>query len=73
MATLTVTFLEDGSVKLEVTGQVDVTVHDAVAADLDALHRLLGGDVTTEALDAEHAGLHRHGVSHVHAGGGHRR
>lgn len=67
MATLTAVFLADGSVKVEVSGEIDVTIHDAVQADLDALVLALGGNATHEALGPEEAHVHG-GHVHVHHG-----
>lgn len=72
MATLKAIFLPDGSLKIEVSGDVDATVHDAVQADLDALVSALGGDVKTESLGPEEVHVHSHG-GHVHAHGGGRK
>lgn len=69
MATLVARFLPDGSVKLEVSGAVDATVHDAVEADLDALVLALGSNAKRESLAPEEAHVHSHGGhSHVHTG-----
>lgn len=64
MATLTMRFLKDGSVKLEVEGSVDAEIHDAVEADLDELTAMLGGNATREARE-EHGHVHHHGYRHA--------
>lgn len=68
MATLKASFLPDGSVKLEIVGEVDATIHDAVEADLENLVRRLGGGAVRELREVEgtHAEHHHHGHAHVH-------
>ena len=70
MATLTLRYLPDGSVKGEVHGEVEMEVHDLVESSLDDLARALGGPVTRESLGPDEEVHHHHGPhSHVHAGG----
>lgn len=67
MATMKARFLSDGSVKLEVSGQVDAEIHDAVEADLDVLVRMLGGGAVREELEHEHThASHSHVHGHTH-------
>lgn len=69
MATMKVRFLDDGSVKIEVDGEVPAEIHDAAEASIDALAAMLGGPVTREARPTEgHA--HSHDHAHIHQGGG---
>lgn len=70
MATMTARFLPDGSVKLEISGEVEATIHDAVEADLVDLEKQLGDVVARGSLDPQHEYVHSHGGhQHVHAGG----
>jgi len=66
-ATMKVSFLKDGSIKLVIDGEVPAAIHDACEESLTDLATQLGGEVKRERLkeSEHHHGHHHHGGQRV--------
>lgn len=64
--TMKATILEDGTVKLEVEGQISDAVHLQAEHLVQVLAERLGGDVTVDHKTPDHQHGHSHGHGHSH-------